>query len=145
MKYEVFEHVSDIGLHIYGYSFKELLENAGLALFDQMADLSRVSSVDAFEVSAQGDTVEELFMAWMRELLYIFHGKGYLFFHGEGYLLKEFVVEEASKGKIKGIAKGEKIDPDRHLIHGEVKGATYHRLEVKESGGKWEATVILDV
>ena len=86
MKYEVFEHVSDIGLHIYASSFKELLENAGLALFDQMADLSRVSSVDDFEISAQGDTVEELFMAWMRELLYVFHGKG--------YLLKEVEVKE---------------------------------------------------
>ncbi|MBI4744965.1 MAG: archease [Deltaproteobacteria bacterium] len=137
MKYEVFEHVSDIGLRIYASSFKELLENAGLALFDQMADLSRVYSVHTFEVSAQGDTVEELFMAWIRELLYIFHG--------EGYLLKEFVVEEASKGTVKGIAKGEKVDPGRHLIHGEVKGATYHRLEVKEIDSKWEATVILDV
>ncbi|MEK6726190.1 MAG: archease [Deltaproteobacteria bacterium] len=137
MRYEVFEHVSDIGLRIYGDSFKELLENAGLALFDQMADLSRVSSVDTFEVSAQGDTVEELFMAWMRELLYIFQG--------EGYLLKEFMVKEVSKGKVRGIAKGEKIDLDRHLMHGEVKGATYHRLEVKEIDSKWEATVILDV
>lgn len=137
MKYEVFEHVSDIGLHIYGYSFKELLENAGLALFSQMADLSRVEAVETIEVSAQGDTVEELFMAWIRELLYIFHG--------EGYLLKEFIVKEVSKGKIHGIAKGEKIDRDRHLTHGEVKGATYHRLEVKEVGGKWQAKVILDV
>jgi len=102
-----------------------------------MADLSRVSSVDTFDVSAQGDTVEELFMAWMRELLYIFHG--------DGYLLKEFEVKEVSKEKVRGIAKGEKIDPDRHLVHGEVKGATYHRLEVKEDGGKWEAKVILDV
>ena len=137
MKYEVFEHVSDIGLHIYGYSFKELLENAGLALFGQMADLSRVEAVETIEVSAQGDTVEELFMAWLRELLYIFHG--------EGYLLKEFVVKEVSKKMVRGTAKGEKIDPDRHLIHGEVKGATYHRLEVKEIGGKWQAKVILDV
>jgi SHS2 domain-containing protein len=118
MKYEVFEHVSDIGLHIYASSFKELLENAGLAPFDQMADLSRVSAVDTFEVSVQGDTVEELFMAWLRELLHIFHV--------EGYLLKEFEVKEASNEMLRGTAKGEKIDPGRHLMHGEVKGETYH-------------------
>lgn len=137
MKYEVFEHVSDIGLHIYASSFKELLENAGLALFDQMTDLSKVTTLDTVEISAQGDTVEELFMAWLRELLYRFHG--------EGYLLKEFVIKESSKGMVKGIAKGEKIDMERHLMHGEVKGATYHRLEVMEIGGKWQAKVILDV
>jgi len=137
MKYEVFEHVSDIGLRIYGSSFKDLLENAGLALFDQMADLSKVSAVETVKVSAEGDTLEELFMAWLRELLYVFHG--------ERYLLKEFEIKEVSKGLVKGIVKGERIDPERHVMHGEVKGATYHKLEVKEIDGKWEAKVILDV
>ncbi|MEK7851750.1 MAG: archease, partial [Deltaproteobacteria bacterium] len=133
MKYEVFEHKADIGLHIYGPSFKGLLENAGAALFELMADLSKVNVIDAIEVSAQGETVEELFMAWLRELLYIFHG--------ERYLLKEFEVTELSEGSVKGIMKGERIDSKRHVMHGEVKGATYHRLEVKEVDGKWEARV----
>ena len=137
MKYEVFEHVSDIGLHIYASSFEELLENAGLALFDQMTDISRVSPLDTVEISAQGDTTEELFMAWLRELLYLFHG--------ERYLLKEFEVTMLDKGSVKGIAKGERMDPGKHVMHGEVKGATYHKLEVKEIGGKWEAKLILDV
>lgn len=137
MKYEVFEHVSDIGLRIYGSSFKDLLENAGLALFDQMADLSRVSTVETVEVSAEGDTVEDLFMAWLRELLYLFHG--------ERLLLKEFEVIRLEKGSVKGIATGERMDTGKHVMHGEVKGATYHRLEVKEIDGKWEAKVILDV
>lgn len=137
MKYEVFEHKADIGLHIYGPSLKYLLENAGVALFETMSDLSKVKVVDAIEVSAQGETVEELFMAWLRELLYIFHG--------ERYLMKEFKVTELSKGSVKGIVKGERIDSERHVMHREVKGATYHRLEVKEVDGKWEAKVILDV
>lgn len=137
MKYEVFEHKADIGLHIYGPSFKDLLENAGVALFETMSDLSKVKVVDNIEVSAQGETVEELFMAWLRELLYIFHG--------ERYLLKEFEVVEIGNGLIKGVVKGERIDTVRHVMHGEVKGATYHKLEVKEFGGKWEARVILDV
>lgn len=137
MKYEVFEHVSDIGLRIYGSSFKDLLENAGLALFDQMADLSKVSAVETVEVSAEGDTIEELFMAWLRELLYLFHG--------ERHLLKEFEVTRLEKGSVKGIARGERMDLGKHVMHGEVKGATYHKLEVKEIDGKWEAKVILDV
>lgn len=137
MRYEVFEHKADIGLHIYGPSLNELLENAGVAVFEVMADLSTVKIIDTIEVSAQGETVEELFMAWLRELLYIFHG--------DRYLLKEFEVTELSEGSVKGIVKGERIDMNRHLMHGEVKGATYHKLEVKEINGKWEARVILDV
>lgn len=137
MKYEVFEHVADVGLHIYGSSFGELLENAGIALFELIADLSTVKPVDTLEISARGDNIEELFMAWLRELLYIFHG--------EGYLLKDFKVSELGKGLVKGVVKGERIDSMRHSMHGEVKGATYHNLEVKEVDGKWEAMVILDV
>ena len=137
MKYEVFEHKADIGLHIYGPSLKDLFENAGVALFETMSDLSKVKVVDAIKVSAQGETAEELFMAWLRELLYIFHG--------ERYLLKEFEVIEIGNGLIRGVVKGERIDSERHVMHGEVKGATYHRLEVKEFDGKWEARVILDV
>lgn len=137
MKYEVFEHVSDIGLLIYGSSFKELLENAGIALFEQMADLSEVEAKDTIEVSAQGDTTEELFMAWLREILYLFHGGG--------YLLKEFEVKELGKGSVRASVRGEKMDLGRHAMGGEVKGVTYHRLEVKEIDGKWRARVILDV
>lgn len=137
MKYEVFEHVSDIGLLIYGSSFKELLENAGIALFEQMADLSEVKAKDTIEVSAQGDTTEELFMAWLREILYLFHG--------EGYLLKEFEVKELGKDSVRASVRGEKMDLERHAMGGEVKGVTYHRLEVKEIEGKWRARVILDV
>lgn len=137
MKYEVFEHVSDIGLLIYGSSFKELLENAGIALFEQMADLSEVKAKDTIEVSAKGDTTEELFMAWLREILYLFHG--------EGYLLKEFEVKELGKDSVRASVRGEKMDLERHEMGGEVKGVTYHRLEVKEIDGKWRARVILDV
>jgi len=60
-------------------------------------------------------------------------------------LLKEFEVTRLEKGSVKAIAKGERMDPERHVLHGEVKGATYHKLEVKEIDGKWEAKVILDV
>lgn len=137
MKYEVFEHVSDIGLLIYGSSFKELLENAGIALFEQMADLSEVKAKDTIEVSAKGDTTEELFMAWLREILYLFHG--------EGYLLREFEVKELGKDSVRASVRGEKMDLERHEMGGEVKGVTYHRLEVKEIDGKWRARVILDV
>jgi SHS2 domain-containing protein len=137
MKYEVFEHVSDVGLTIYGSTFKDLLENAGVALFEQIADLSTVAATDAVEVSAQGETIEDLFIDWLRELLYLFHG--------ERYLLKEFEIIDLKKDSLKAVVKGERMDPGRHVMEGEVKGATYHNLEVKEMEGKWRAKVILDV
>lgn len=137
MKYEIIEHISDLGLRIYGNSFKELLENAGFALFEQMTDLSKVDTLDSIEILAGGETVEELFMSWLRELLYLFHV--------ERYLLKEFEITVIEKGSVRARAKGEKMDMNRHVMDGEVKGVTYHRLEIKETSGRWEARLILDV
>jgi SHS2 domain-containing protein len=33
----------------------------------------------------------------------------------------------------------------RHTIHTEIKAITYHQLRVREEGGLWRTTVIVDV
>lgn len=137
MRYEVFEHTSDIGLLIYGSSFKELLENAGYSLFDQMTDISRVEIVDSLDLSVTGENAEELFINWLRELLYLFHV--------ERYLLKEFEVIELKGNALTASVKGEKMNTGKHVMEGEVKGITYHKMEVREIAGGWQARVILDV
>ena len=137
MKYEIFEHTSDIGLQIYGSSFKELLENAGFALFEQITDLSRVETLISIEVSAEGKSDEELLMAWLRELLYLFHV--------EQYLLSKFDIYVLETGLLKASVKGEKMDISKHVMEGEVKGITYHNLELTEINGKWQARIVLDV
>jgi len=42
-------------------------------------------------------------------------------------------------------AAGERLDPARHALGADVKGVTLHRLQVVQTPGGWEATVVLDV
>jgi SHS2 domain-containing protein len=42
-------------------------------------------------------------------------------------------------------ARGEPLDPPRHLPRADVKAVTLHRLRVEGTGSGWEASVVLDI
>jgi len=135
--YELIDHTADIGIEVRGRNEMELFANAGLALFDIMADLSKVKQKQKIEIQAEGPDREELLINWLRELLDCFHLKKLLF--------KKFEMIEAGETRARGMAFGEPIDFSRHIIRKEIKGATYHDLKVEKSPGGWMAQVIFDI
>ena len=40
---------------------------------------------------------------------------------------------------------GEKLDPSRHPLRGDIKAVTLHRFTLRQNGDTWEATVVLDI
>ena len=136
MKYEVLDHTADLGLAIYGRDLKGLFKNAAFAMFDQIAELERVEERDTFEVTQDAPNVEELLVAWLRELLFQFSAREFLF--------KDFSIEDISSTHIKGIARGERIDRARHELKKEIKAVTYHELKVQRLDGEWHCQVIFD-
>ena len=105
-------------------------------MFDQIAGLEGVEIKETFEVAQDAPNVEELLVGWLRELLYQFSARDFLF--------KDFSIEEMDETHIKGIARGEKIDRKRHELKKEIKAATYHELKVERLNGKWRCQVIFD-
>ena len=136
MKYEVLDHTADLGLVIYGRDLRELFKNAAFAMFDQIAELERVEERDIFEVIQDAPNVEELLVAWLRELLFQFSVRDFLF--------KDFSIEDISQTHIKGTARGERIDRTRHELKKEIKAVTYHELKVEKRDGGWRSQVIFD-
>ena len=74
---------------------------------------------------------------WMRELLYLHQGSG--------YLLKEFLIREAKDTLVKAEVCGEKIDPDRHEITKEIRGIAYHQSRMQKTGDQWTAQLIFEI
>jgi SHS2 domain-containing protein len=74
---------------------------------------------------------------WMRELLYLYQGSG--------YLLKEFHVREAKDTLVKADVCGEKIDPDRHEIYKEILRMAYHQSRMQKTGDQWTAQLIFEI
>ena len=70
-RYEFFDHTADIGLRAKGKDLKQLFINAAYGMFDIMADLDNVESKKEIIFKLKAPNVEELFLSWLSELLFL--------------------------------------------------------------------------
>lgn len=136
-RYEMFEHTADAGIVARGRDLKELFQNAAEGLFASMAGLEGVEEREERSIELQARDVESLLVRWLTELLYYVDAHELLF--------RRFAVAEIDERHLKARAYGEKIDRSRHDLHFGVKAITRHMLEVKETDGGYEATVLFDI
>ena len=137
MGYELVEHTADIGIRVWADDAKGLFEEAARGFFDIITDIKNVTAQIERTVTVRGSGWEEVMVAWLTELLYLYEVKGLLFC--------DFSVAEADRGKVKGIARGERFNEKRHSIKTVVKAVTYHQLEIREQDGRWHAQIIFDI
>ena len=135
--YELIDHTADVGIRCRASSLAELFDVAARAMFSIVAETAGVDAAQSRPVELQADSVDELFVLWLQELLYIFES--------EALLLVVFEILEMTPTRLKARVAGEPIDFDRHELHTEIKGVTYHRLKVEQCGDGWIAEVIFDL
>jgi SHS2 domain-containing protein len=136
-KYRTFNRSSDLAVKIFGNSQAELFANSGFALFDLMTQIENVEVKEHMTLEVEGADRDDLVVNWMRELLYLYQGSG--------YLLKEFVVQEVKDTCIRGEVSGEKFDPDRHEIRREIRAVVSHQSRMEKTGNQWTAQVVLEL
>ena len=137
MGYELLDHTGDLGMRVWAANIKEIFQEAARALFDIITDLDKVEVRITREVTVQGPGREELLVAWLSELLYLYEVEGLLFC--------DFELTEIDERGAKGMAMGEEFQEDRHAIRTSIKAVTYHQLEITEKDGRWQAQVIFDI
>ncbi|NQT95699.1 MAG: archease [Candidatus Omnitrophica bacterium] len=135
--YEFLEHTADIGIRVWGDSFKELFIHSAKAMYELIADINLVKPESSFEVRVEAKDRDELLRNWLSELLYYFNVKE--------ILLTDFVITELDDTHIISTASGEKIDPDRHNLKREIKAVTFHNLNIKEKNGEFATEIIFDI
>jgi SHS2 domain-containing protein len=135
--YEYFEHTADLGIRVRAGDLNALFADAATALFAAVVDgLDTVRPAQAVEIAVDGADVEYLLFDWLRELLFRLDA--------DHLLLSQFDVAVSDTG-LKATARGEPIDPVRHVLSHEVKAITYHGLRVEREDGGWIAEVIVDI
>lgn len=135
--YRQIEHTADLGIEIEADSVPALFSSGAEALYGLIADPSGIEEKEEISVTATGEGWEELFHAWLCELLAQFNLKG--------FVGKRCEVEKIVPGRVEGRIEGEKLDLKRHRFHTEIKGVTYHGFRVWQENGRWCARVIFDV
>jgi SHS2 domain-containing protein len=136
-KYRLTRRQSELAVRITGGSQADLFANSAFALFDVMADVSKIEIKERMNLEVEGTDRDDLMVNWMRELLYLYQGSG--------YLLREFNIREVRDTLVKAEVCGEKIDPDRHEIKQEIGSVAFHKSRMQKTGNQWTAQVIFEL
>ncbi|MCS7240859.1 MAG: archease [Candidatus Bipolaricaulota bacterium] len=140
MAYEFIPHPSDMGVRGIGRTVEEAFSEAARAMFSLMADLERIEPKEAVPFEVEAETLEDLFVRFLAEFLFLRDTHGMLF---SRFLLR--VERIGSKFRAVGQAWGEKFDPQKHRAGIDVKAATYNWVKVEEQNGTWIAQGVVDV
>jgi len=136
-KFEIKEHTADVGIAAYGTDLREAFANAAYGLFSLITDIDSVGEDVRHDVEVTADNREELLVAWLSELIYLFEVEGVLF--------SRFDIAGLGEKKLKAACFGERIDPRRHDIKTGVKAATYHMLRVEQGEDGCRVQVLFDI
>jgi SHS2 domain-containing protein len=132
-----FDVEADVGVHAWGPSRADAFARAAEGMFALIVSPADVATLEIRETRAQGDTPEALLVNWLNECLYVHEI--------EGFAVARVEVDTCRDGLVHGVLHGEPLDAARHRLGTIVKAATHHHVEVRESEGRIDVRVVVDV
>lgn len=138
--YRFLEHVTDALAEAWGNTLEDAFTQAGLALFETMLDAKTVRPILNEEIETIGHDEKELLYNYLEELLLLFEIKQ--------FAVGTINVKSASttpRLKLQAHVTGEPYDPLRHHGKVEVKGITYHLMEIEKRPEKTTVRFLLDL
>lgn len=140
MPYEFLPHPSDIGVRGIGQSPEEAFSEAARAMFSLMVDVEKVEPKKAVPLEVEAESLEDLFVRFLSELLFLRDVHGLVF---SRFLVR--VEKRSGRLALLGQALGEEFQPEKHGVGIDVKAATYAWVKVEEKDGTWIAQGVVDV
>ena len=136
--FEFVPHTADLGLRLQGHSGEDLVRHAVEGFVHLMlAEPSAVRADTRLVIRVEGQSLEDLLVRLLNELIFLFDAKG--------FLPREATAVNLGGAGLEAEIAGEPYDPSRHEIKAVAKAATYHDLRLVESGGTLAATIYFDL
>lgn len=140
-RWRTIEHTADLGLEVEAPTLEQLFVAGahgltGVLLGDETGTTGGAAGrlTEWRELAIEAPDREALLVDWLRELLYIQISEGLVFGTAEiGELQDDRLVARAGFGR-----PGKPVER-------ELKGVTYHDLEVSRRGDTWFARVVFDL
>lgn len=131
--------MTDAVIEAYGQTLEEAFENAAKGLNDTMIDLKTVVPDKEIRITATGHDLHSLLFDWLDKVM--------LLLVADGIVMSEFSVKIRQNGgySLEGVAKGEKLNLDKHHYKVEIKAVTYHEMEIRQEMGKVTVRFLLDL
>lgn len=142
-RWQTAEHTADLAIEVEAPSLEGLFEAAahglmGVVLGQESGSQSPAAeaATEWRELALEAPDREALLVDWLRELLYIHVSEGLLFSTSE--------IEMLGDGKLAARA-GFRRPSAAAPVQRELKGVTYHDLEVHGQGARWVARIVFDL
>jgi tRNA nucleotidyltransferase (CCA-adding enzyme) len=135
--WEHFHHEADIGVRGVGATLAEAFEQTALAMVAVITDPLRIRPLEDVSFECDAPDPELLLVDWLNAVIFQMATRR--------LVLRDFrVTIEGSV--LRGTARGEPVEQDRHQPAVEIKGATYTELSVaQDPDGNWRAQCVVDV
>ena len=137
MHYKLFDHTADLGVAFFSVTREALFRHAALSLFDLLVEARDVREIETREVRIEGADGTDLFVNYLREMLYLFNG--------EGRVLTDCRILRMDDRELTAEVRCGRFDASRHRIRTEIKAVTYHLASLSETPQGWTGRIILDV
>ena len=135
------EFTADVGFIASGETLDECFTAAAAATLEVMlANPQSLQPRQRRRVRVESDALDLSLLRFLEELVYLKDA--------EQLLLRcdsVAVTQQDGQWVVDAVLAGETIDPSRHELSADVKAVTLHRLEVRQTNGGWQATVVLDI
>ena len=138
--YRFIDHTADIGVHSRGTTLEESFQHIGLGMTDVLStNIRTVEQSHSQTILVSDDTLEELVISYLSELLFLFDTEHLLFSS-----FKVTITRTGEDYNLEALVKGERFDPERHPYPVEIKAVTEHMLTVKTEP-PFDITVLFDL
>ena len=140
MGFKIIEDVAsgDFMFEAGGETLQRLFESCAAATFSAMTDPAKVNSILEHNIAVWADSLEELLVDFLSELIYLKDTEKIFFTE----TVIDLNIDDIS---LKAVARGEKIDYGKHEIRADVKAVTYHDLKIAKNDKGYRVRVILDL
>ena len=134
------DHTADVGFELGASTPEELFDEARRALLMVVFERPPEEGEEEMEIRLSAPDRETLLVRWLNELNYLIQEVGFV------PVGAEIELREAGAGfALGGRLAGAPLLLEAYGWQGEVKSATFHGLEIEDTGDRLRARVILDV
>ena len=145
MSYRYLEDIAldDVAFEAEAPTIEGLFIEAAKALSETMVSISGLGTAIESEICLSASSMDNLLFDWLAELIFLKDAEQ-LFF-------KKFDVTIAKRDspaphyELKAKVRGDRINPETHVLRNDVKAVTMHKFKLEERPGKFTARVVLDI
>lgn len=143
MPYQYLEDTAtaDIAFEAWGTRLEETFISAAEATMNVMIEeLEMIRQVESLEIVVEHEELDLLLFNLLQEIIFYKDARQLLL-----RLAEVTIVGTGGTHHLRAVARGEKLDPDRHAQRVDVKAVTLHDFRLEQVNRGWRAHVILDI